>query len=100
MDCRLPHKFATSFLRLAANREPQLDVNFMARHGVIEEFNLGNKNSGSETANLDTSAFLNRSICDVHDWTAPLAQTGLGSSEADQVGKWMNHVLGTEFTKS
>ncbi|OAQ69752.1 lipoyltransferase [Pochonia chlamydosporia 170] len=67
-------------------------VHFEARHGVIERFGVG------ERQNFNQEQLISSSIQDVSDWQSRLSQAGLGSKDANQIGIWMNQVLGTEFT--
>ncbi|GAB0134944.1 hypothetical protein EsDP_00003296 [Epichloe bromicola] len=76
---------------------PQLPFNrklhFEARHGAIEKFHIDGPQNISENQLTQTS------LQDVQDWTLHLGQAGLGSTDAQQLGTWMNQVLGTEFTR-
>ncbi|KAK5992061.1 Putative lipoate-protein ligase A [Cladobotryum mycophilum] len=75
-----------------------LNLNFMARHGLIEQVSIKEGSTSSPAQVLDVSAFENKVLHDVHDWASPLAHAGLSSGDADQIGLWLNRVLGTEFT--
>ncbi|KAG5920879.1 hypothetical protein E4U42_006049 [Claviceps africana] len=66
---------------------------FEARHGLIEKFRI----CGPEV--LDTNQLPQVSLQDVADWELYLRQAGLGSPDAQQLGTWMNKILGTEFTR-
>ncbi|KAG6010943.1 hypothetical protein E4U21_002613 [Claviceps maximensis] len=66
---------------------------FEARHGLIEKFHVCGSNL------LGENELPQISLQDVSDWAFYLRQAGLGSSDAQQLGTWMNQILGTEFTR-
>ncbi|KAG5973499.1 hypothetical protein E4U55_000495 [Claviceps digitariae] len=76
---------------------PELPFNhklyFEARHGLIEKFRI----CGPEV--LGEDQLPQTSLQDVSDWAIHLRQAGLGRSDAQQLGTWMNQILGTEFTR-
>ena len=45
------------------------------------------------------SAMAQTSLYDVPDWSLRLAQAGMAEEHAEEVGSWMDGVLGTEFTR-
>ncbi|KZZ98534.1 Biotin/lipoate A/B protein ligase [Moelleriella libera RCEF 2490] len=68
-------------------------LHFEARHGLIEQFHV------SQSRDFDARQCVGASLQDVHDWRAHLHRAGMHSSDARQVGAWMNHVLGAEFLR-
>lgn len=64
---------------------------------MIEKFALQDANSAE--AALDESDFVKSDLHETEDWEARLATAGLQGQDGRRVGQWMNHVLGTDFTK-
>lgn len=50
-------------------------------------------------AQRDLSALQGASMYNIADWTSQLANAGVSSQQADPVGRWLNGVLGVDFTK-
>ncbi|KAH6896590.1 hypothetical protein B0T10DRAFT_160336 [Thelonectria olida] len=67
-------------------------LRFDARQGVLGEFAVDGQ--ALETSTLKTVPFY-----DIADWPPHLAQAGMTENSADKVGKWMNQVLGAQFTR-
>lgn len=44
-------------------------------------------------------ALIGRSIHEIDDWTEPLEKAGVDSDEVTSVGRWLNGILGVDFTK-
>ncbi|KGQ09818.1 hypothetical protein BB8028_0004g07630 [Beauveria bassiana] len=70
-------------------------IHFEAKQGVIERFHIEN----SKGAQKDVSSLVGATLYDIDDWSARLADAGLASQPAQQIGEWLNGILGTEFTK-
>ncbi|KAG6026387.1 hypothetical protein E4U41_001279 [Claviceps citrina] len=67
---------------------------FEARHGIIDKFHI----DGQE--GIDETQLTQNSLQDIPDWALCLRQAGLGSADdAQQLGTWMNQVLGADFTR-
>lgn len=61
---------------------------------MIEQFSLGH----SEADALPVDGLIGTTIHDVQDWTNHLRDAGVQLDNIQDVGLWMNHVLGTSFT--
>lgn len=68
----------------------QTPLRFDARQGVLERFVI---------AEQGIESLVGTNIQDVQDWTTQLKEAGTSINNVEQVGSWMNQVLGTSFTK-
>ncbi|TQV94299.1 hypothetical protein V2A60_002665 [Cordyceps javanica] len=70
-------------------------IYFEAKQGVIECFRM----ESSMGAQKELSALVGTTMYNISDWSAQLAEAGVASQQAQQIGGWLNDILGTEFTK-
>ncbi|KAL7943743.1 hypothetical protein V8C42DRAFT_328338 [Trichoderma barbatum] len=75
-----------------------LNMNLLAKHGVIEEMNITHSDGAAIDA-LDASTFHGASVWEVDDWAESLTRAGLGSGLSNEAGAWLNGMLGTDYTK-
>lgn len=69
----------------------QTTLAFEARRGIIESFSVAGKPT-------ESPELIGRNIHDIIDWTAPLREAGVDTDEVAQTGKWLNGIMGVEFT--
>ncbi|KAJ6788059.1 hypothetical protein PWT90_10110 [Aphanocladium album] len=71
-------------------------IHLEAKQGVIERFHIEN-NKGAQK---DLSSLVGATMYNINDWSAQLADAGIASQQASQIGEWLNGILGIEFTKA
>ena len=73
-------------------------MRLVANHGVIEDMDIKHRN-GAAVDGLDASVLHGARVWEIEDWASSLARAGLGSSLSEEAGQWLNHMLGTEYTR-
>lgn len=72
----------------------QNHIHFDSKQGIIEKFRIG---TTAATTN-EVASLAGTSLYDVPDWTVHLRNHAVALDNVQDVGSWMNYVLGTAFT--
>jgi len=66
-------------------------IYFEAKRGIIEKCSINR-------VQTDSPALIGVNVHDIDAWGVRFAQAGLASADADELGAWMESILGTRFT--